>query len=98
MVFEGRSGWEERMEHVARHLERGEKEEEEDVELREWMVKEGLIRWVGGGQREGGEGGGGGGGGRWRVVGTGKKRAGEDDGDGDGDGEDVDVDAEGEED
>ena len=89
MVFEGRSAWEERMEHVARHLERGEKEEEEDVELREWMVREGLIRWVGGGGAKGGSGGG-----RWRVVGTGKKRAGWED---DGDGEDLDVDAEGEE-
>ena len=44
-IFEGKSGWEERMEHVGRHLERGEKEEDEDIELKEWMINEGLMDW-----------------------------------------------------
>lgn len=50
-VFEGHNGWDERMEHVGRHLE-GEKEkggekvevrEEEDHELINWAVGEGII-------------------------------------------------------
>ena len=53
------------MEHVGRHLERQTMEgEDEDVGLREWMVKEGLLS-----QEKGGA---------WRVVGVaeGKKQAG----------------------
>ena len=46
-VFEGPDSWDERMEHVGRHLERGHggREWREDVGLREWMVAEGLIVW-----------------------------------------------------
>ena len=37
------------MEHVGRHLEQGNLGEEvEDVDLREWMRKEGLITWENG--------------------------------------------------
>ncbi|CAF9908140.1 MAG: hypothetical protein HETSPECPRED_007996 [Heterodermia speciosa] len=64
LVFEGKLAWEERMEHVGRHLEKQScEEEEEDVGLREWMVKEGLMFWERG---------------AWRVVGIaeGKKRGG----------------------
>ena len=64
-VFEGKAAWEDRMEHVGRHLERQTMEgEDEDVGLREWMVKEGLLT------REKG--------GAWRVVGVaeGKKQVG----------------------
>lgn len=63
-IFEGTSGWEERMEHVGRHLEKqGTEEEDEDVGLREWMVQEGLVFLERG---------------AWRVVGIaeGKKRGG----------------------
>jgi len=63
VVFEGNRGWEDRMEHVARHLERGQlaEEEEEDEGLKEWMVKEGLMQWS---AKEG----------RWRVVGIARKK------------------------
>lgn len=45
-VFEGKSAWEERMEHVGRHLEKQSmEEEEEDLGLRDWMVSEGLVFW-----------------------------------------------------
>ncbi|CAF9932869.1 MAG: hypothetical protein HETSPECPRED_008467 [Heterodermia speciosa] len=44
-IFEGQSGWVERMDHVGRHLERGEKEEEEDIELKNWLMEEGLLCW-----------------------------------------------------
>lgn len=55
-VFEGKAAWEERMEHVGRHLEGQAMEgEDEDVELREWMVKEKLLSWEKG---------------AWRVVGV----------------------------
>ena len=67
--FEGKSGWEERMEHVGRHLEKGEKEEEEDIGLRDWMVQEGLMSFN---AAEGG----------WKVVGTGKRKAEDDDAEG----------------
>ncbi|KAG6999334.1 hypothetical protein G7Y79_00036g072900 [Physcia stellaris] len=63
-VFEGKSAWEERMEHVGRHLEKQSmEEEEEDIGLREWMVSEGLVFWERG---------------AWRVTGIaeGKKRGG----------------------
>ena len=51
-VFEGPESWDERMEHVGRHMERGHEVREwrEDVGLREWMVREGLIVWE---EREG---------------------------------------------
>ncbi|MCJ1442383.1 MAG: hypothetical protein MMC23_002877 [Stictis urceolatum] len=45
-VFEGQGGWEARMEHVGRHLESGHGEEREwieDLELRDWMISEGLL-------------------------------------------------------
>ena len=52
-VFEGSGSWDERMEHVGRHLEggRAEREWREDVGLREWMVREGLIVWEEKGRR-----------------------------------------------
>ena len=31
------------MKHVGQHLERGDKEENEDIELRQWMIPEGLV-------------------------------------------------------
>lgn len=61
VVFEGHSAWDERMEHVGKHLERGEGAEMEDEGLREWMVGEGLVT------RENG---------KWRVVGCGGRRRG----------------------
>lgn len=42
--FQGPKSWEERMEHVGKHFERGEKDEREDEGLREWALSEGLIR------------------------------------------------------
>ena len=45
MVLEGRNGWEERMEHVAEHLERGDTEENEDIGLRICMIREELLSW-----------------------------------------------------
>ena len=47
VVFEGAGAWDERMEHVSRHLEKGEREVGEDVGLREWMLGEGLVEWDG---------------------------------------------------
>ncbi len=42
--FIGPGSWHERMEHVARHLEKGDPGVEvEDLALREWLYKEGLI-------------------------------------------------------
>ena len=69
LVFEGSSGWEERMEHVGRHLEKGEQCEDEDTGLREWMVQEGLLDWIAAERR-------------WRVVGVGRRRTGEEDAEG----------------
>jgi hypothetical protein len=51
-VFEGPNGWEERMEHVGKHFEGkhhgvGDAEklqEEEDEDLRDWAVREGIVR------------------------------------------------------
>ncbi|KAL8842743.1 MAG: hypothetical protein Q9170_000399 [Blastenia crenularia] len=44
MVFSGKGSWDERMEHVGRHLEKEDPGfEVEDSELREWMVGEGLV-------------------------------------------------------
>jgi hypothetical protein len=34
------------MEHVGKHYEKGEGEEKEDEELREWAVREGLLRQI----------------------------------------------------
>jgi len=61
ITFSGPASWDDRMEHVARHLEQGTAadEEREDVRLQEWMVGEGLLERVGGG---------------WRVVGVGGRR------------------------
>ena len=47
--FEGPGAWEERMEHVGRHFEKGDGPKvvgKEDVGLREWMVAEGLLEVV----------------------------------------------------
>ncbi|KAL8939483.1 MAG: hypothetical protein Q9216_003335 [Gyalolechia sp. 2 TL-2023] len=47
--FSGRGSWDDRMEHVGRHLERENPGfEVEDGELRDWMVGEGLCVWEGG--------------------------------------------------
>lgn len=63
-VWEGSSAWDERMEHVGRHLEKGEGggEEDEDVGLREWMLAQGLLTP----DRTGG----------WVVVGCGGRKRG----------------------
>lgn len=61
VVFEGTGAWDERMEHVGKHLEQGETGEREDEGLRDWMVGEGLV----GKER-----------GAWRVVGCGGRRRG----------------------
>ncbi|KAL8665322.1 MAG: hypothetical protein Q9202_002373 [Teloschistes flavicans] len=88
VVFEGVGTWDERMEHVGRHLEKEANPgyEVEDLELRSWMVKEGLLK-----RDKSLESG-------WRVVGTsgGRRRkvdvrrddVGEEDAEGD---EDVDM-------
>jgi len=55
-VFEGPTGWEERMEHVGKHFEGkhngvsdAEKlQEEEDEDLRDWAIREGIVRNYGG--------------------------------------------------
>lgn len=58
--FSGRGSWDERMEHVGRHLEKGDPGTEvEDLALREWMYKEGLISLHRG---------------KWTVVGVGTRR------------------------
>lgn len=72
VTFSGPASWDERMEHVARHLEQGTTadKEREDVRLQEWMVGEGLLERVGGG---------------WRVVGVaGRRRRGASGGKGEG--------------
>lgn len=60
VVFDGAGTWDERMEHVGKHLEKEENPgyEVEDEELRNWMVMEGLLK-----KDRGLESG-------WRVVGT----------------------------
>ncbi|KAL8781311.1 MAG: hypothetical protein Q9213_006059 [Squamulea squamosa] len=61
-IFTGSGSWDERMEHVGRHLEKGAPETEvEDLELRDWMVGQGLLELVKG---------------SYRVVGVGSKRRG----------------------
>ena len=56
-VFRGEGAWEERMEHVGKHFERGEGAAQgqgqgqgirEDTYLTEWAVKEGIVRDLGG--------------------------------------------------
>ena len=43
-TFTGQHGWEDRMEHVGKHFERGEtRAEVEDVDLRAWALQEGII-------------------------------------------------------
>lgn len=47
--FSGSRSWDERMEHVGKHFEKGErKNEAEDPDLREWALREGIIRPAGG--------------------------------------------------
>ncbi|KAL8653276.1 MAG: hypothetical protein Q9226_003912 [Calogaya cf. arnoldii] len=61
-IFTGPGSWEERMEHVGRHLEKGTVGiEVEDLELREWMLQEGLLECTKSG---------------YRVVGVGGKKRG----------------------
>ena len=45
VVFSGPTSWDERMEHVGRHLEKCEKDswEREDKVLRDWLIQEGLL-------------------------------------------------------
>lgn len=74
VFFQGKGAWEDRMEHIGRHLERGEKEEDEDTLLRQWMIGEDLLRWEQGS-------------GQWRVVGMGGKRKATGDEDAEGDSE-----------
>lgn len=49
-VFEGLSTWDERMEHVGKHFEKGDGEETEDEELRRWALQEEIITPLGHGQ------------------------------------------------
>ncbi|KAL1952969.1 hypothetical protein VTO42DRAFT_3813 [Malbranchea cinnamomea] len=42
-VFAGRGCWDDRQEHVAQHVETGHRPEREDVPLREWAVREGIL-------------------------------------------------------
>ncbi|KAL8860140.1 MAG: hypothetical protein Q9178_003404 [Gyalolechia marmorata] len=61
--FIGRGSWDERMEHVGRHLEKGTVGVEvEDLELRKWMLEQGLLEVAKGGG--------------YRVIGVGGKRRG----------------------
>lgn len=61
--FIGLGSWDERMEHVGRHLEKGTLGPEvEDLELRNWMLAEGLLEVVKGGG--------------YKVIGVGGKRRG----------------------
>lgn len=41
--FEGEQTWDNRMEHVSKHFEKGDGEEGEDEELRSWAVQEGIV-------------------------------------------------------
>ncbi|KAJ5875093.1 uncharacterized protein N7473_012440 [Penicillium subrubescens] len=53
-VFSGEGSWDVRMEHVGRHFERDDRQElgheEEDVALREWGLREGILSIVDGGR------------------------------------------------
>ncbi|KAL3459821.1 hypothetical protein BJX64DRAFT_196421 [Aspergillus heterothallicus] len=47
--FRGEGSWSERMEHVSRHIEKGDPgPEEEDRYLRDWALEQGFVRWVDG--------------------------------------------------
>lgn len=59
VIFDGESAWDDRMEHVGKHLERGETEEAEDDVLRQWMADQGLLLKKNG---------------QWEVVGCGSRR------------------------
>lgn len=60
VIFEGDCAWDDRMEHVGKHLERGETEEAEDDGLRQWMADQGLLSKKNG---------------QWQVVGCGSRRS-----------------------
>lgn len=60
VVFEGEGAWDDRMEHVGKHLEKGDTGEVEDDGLRQWMAEEGLLV-----QKNG----------QWLVVGCGSRRS-----------------------
>lgn len=45
--FAGAQCWDERMEHVGKHFEKGDTHAREDVALREWAIREDVIRAVG---------------------------------------------------
>lgn len=47
--FQGPQSWEERMEHVGKHFERGDRDEQEDEALREWALGQGVIQPFGDG-------------------------------------------------
>ncbi|KAE8371039.1 hypothetical protein BDV26DRAFT_276866 [Aspergillus bertholletiae] len=54
--FAGYQSWNQRMEHVGRHYEKGDVSldvEKEDIALRDWAIQEGILSWSGG---------------RWRLV------------------------------
>lgn len=59
VIFDGECAWDDRMEHVGKHLERGETEEVEDDVLRQWMADQGLLL-----KKDG----------QWEVVGCGSRR------------------------
>ncbi|KAL9107905.1 MAG: hypothetical protein Q9227_007227 [Pyrenula ochraceoflavens] len=46
-TFEGDQTWDNRMEHVSKHFEKGEGDEGEDEELRNWALQEGIVEKVG---------------------------------------------------
>lgn len=60
VIFEGDCAWDDRMEHVGKHLERGETEEVEDDGLRQWLAEQGLLSKKNG---------------QWQVVGCGSRRS-----------------------
>ena len=53
LAFEGKGAWEQRMEHIGRHLEDDKQcpEEGEDEALRDWLCNERLIEWTKSGYR-----------------------------------------------
>ena len=44
--FEGEQTWDNRMEHVSKHFEKGDGDEGEDEELRTWALREGIVEKV----------------------------------------------------
>ena len=81
VVFSGKGSWDDRMEHVGRHLEKEDPGiEVEDLELRDWMVGEKLLVWEQGGYVVTGLGG-------RRRSGRGNVKEEVDDGERDGEGE-----------